>query len=313
MISFRYHVVSLLAVLFALAAGVALGSGPLQREDAADPGESATARLAQAQRELDAQGSLLGFQDELATALAPTLVKDRLKGRAVTVVALPGSAEEDIVRVSEAVAAAGGKVTAQLDVDPRLLDVGNRQLVAELSTQVQENVEDAVDVPDGASGYEHLGRLIGFAAATTTDKGTPVDGDADGVLAALSTAELVSVRGNITRRGSLVVMVTGAPQGSEDERAGAGSIVATLSDALDATSDGVVVAGPLASSAADGVVSAVRRDPSAAEGVSTVDVVETQAGAVLAVLALARQAEGATGHYGSSSSANGPLPGGAGS
>lgn len=310
MISFRYHVVSLLAVLFALAAGVALGSGPLQRQDADDPGRSVTARLAQAQRELDQQGALLGFHDELSAALTPTLVEGRLTGRAVTVVALPGAAEEDVVRVGGAVAAAGGKVTAQIDVDPRLLDVGNRQLVAELATQVQENVQDAVDVPDGAGGYEHLGRLLGFATTTTKDKGTPVNGDADGVLAALSTAELVSVRGNITRRGSLVIMVAGSPQGSEDERAGAGSIVATLSDSLDATSDGVVVAGPVASSAADGVVSAVRRDPSAAEGVSTVDVVETRAGALLTVLALARQGAGRTGHYGTSASANGALPGG---
>ena len=67
-------------------------------------------------------------------------------------------------------------------------------------------------------------------------------------------------------------------------------------------------AGPLSSGAKDGVVGALRAAP-AAQDVSSVDVSELGAGAVLAVLALRAQAEGETLQLGSSSSADGAFPG----
>ena len=76
----------------------------------------------------------------------------------------------------------------------------------------------------------------------------------------------------------------------------------------DAAGDGVVVLGPLASRGKDGVVGALRAGP-AAQDVSTVDVGDLGAGAVLAVLALKSEAEGDAVQLGSSSSADGAFPG----
>ena len=87
----------------------------------------------------------------------------------------------------------------------------------------------------------------------------------------------------VTRRGSLVLVVAGEPRGSADDRQGAGSIVASLWQALDASSDGVVVAARRLG-AADGVVGALRADAGRARTVSTVDTVDRCAGAVVTVL-----------------------------
>jgi hypothetical protein len=130
----------------------------------------------------------------------------------------------------------------------------------------------------------------------------------DRVLAGLSTADLVTTQGNIDRRGSLVLMVAGAPYGSSDERDGAGSIISTVATALDEQTNGVALVGPVESAAPDGLVGSLRADPTAARVVSTVDVADRVSGAVVSVLALAQQATGASGHYGTDEAADGPLP-----
>ena len=82
----------------------------------------------------------------------------------------------------------------------------------------------------------------------------------------------------------------------------------TLHPVLDRASDGVVLLGPVASSGRTGILGALRASP-AAKDVSTVDVSELGAGAVLAVRALQGQADGTTLHLGTGSSADGAFPG----
>jgi hypothetical protein len=307
-ISFRYHVVSLLAVLLALAAGVALGSGPLQREASDGSGDSDAEALAAADARVEELEEGQAFDAEYAEATAGELLAGRLDGRAVTVVSLPGSADATLTSVSEMVAEAGGEVTARVSFEEKILDVANRQLVDELARQMQDSVERSVDVPAGAGGYERVGVLLANAIATPRTGGRPVDDVSDRVLAGLSTADLVTTQGNIDRRGGLVLMVAGAPYGSSDERDGAGSIISTLATAIDEGSDGVALVGPGESAAPDGLVGALRADPTAARVVSTVDVADRVSGAVVSVLALAREATGESGHYGTGEAASEPLP-----
>jgi hypothetical protein len=209
------------------------------------------------------------------------------------------------------VARGGGEVTAQVAVGEKLLDVANRQLVSELATQMHDSAQEDVEVPAGASGYERMALLLAHAVTTTRPAGRPVDDAGDGILAGVSSAELVTTRGDLDRRGSLVAVVAGDPYGTADTREGAGSILATLVSALDERSRGVVLAGPVAAAAEDGLVGAVRNDPTAARDVSTVDVVDRVAGAVVTTLALAAEDEGRAGHYGSALAGDGAVPGGA--
>ncbi len=90
---------------------------------------------------------------------------------------------------------------------------------------------------------------------------------------------------------------------------GAATIVNTLVQAVDAGTDGVVLAGPPASAREGGQVKAVRDDVTASRNVSTVDVLGRTAGQVVAVMALAGQSAGETGHYGAVDAANGAMPG----
>jgi hypothetical protein len=106
-----------------------------------------------------------------------------------------------------------------------------------------------------------------------------------------------------------VLFVTGPGQGTEEDRQGAGTIVTTITHAVDSATDGVVLAGPIPSARAGGQVKAVRDDVSASRDVSTVDVLDRAAGQVVTVMALAGQAAGRTGHYGAVDAADGAMPG----
>jgi Copper transport outer membrane protein, MctB len=305
-ISFRYHVVSLLAVLLALAVGIVVGSGPLQRSDDDGEGDGATGVAEAEVAELE---SRLAFYDEYARASTGALLGTGLEGRAVTLLLLPGATDAAATEVADAVAVAGGTVTARAALDQQLLDVGERQLVEQLAAQMADQAGNRVEIPGDAGGYERMGLLLAHALTSTAPGGQPVDGAGESVLAGLATAELVEVQDDLDRRGSLVLALGGPPYGSADEREGAGTIVATLLSAIDSRSDGVVLAGPLASAEEDGLVGALRRDPVAAAEVSTVDVAGTVGGAVVSVLALAGEGAGRSGHYGSDAAADGAVPG----
>ena len=307
MTSRRDRAVSLATVLLALAGGVALGGGPLQGEDgaaSASVGDAAPSTDGGEDRALE---EARAFDDAYVEATAAEVLGGRLDGRAVTLVTLPGADPARVAELDELVGAAGGVVTVQAEVLPAFLDVGNRQLVAELAKQTQAARRTSVDVPGGTEGYELAARLLGRALVDPTDAGAPVDQGGESILAGFTTAGLVTTSEPVTRRGSVVLLVAGAPTGSADARQGAATIVTDLAAGLDASGDGAVVAGPAAASGDDGVVGALRAGP-ARRDVSTVDALDTLAGGVVAVRALAEEARGRTGHHGSSESRDGLLP-----
>ena len=303
------RLVSLATVLLALAGGVALGGGPLQGGGARSSAEPVDATaLTRDRTQVPALEQARAVDEAYVRATAGVVLGDRLEGRTVTVVALPRADPDRVAELTELVGVAGGAVTVQAQVQPGLLDVGNRQLVAELARQMQEAAADPVQVPDDIRGYDLAGRLIGHALADEQDAGAPGDRTGEGVLAGLATAGLLTTTEPVTRRGSVVLLVAGAPDGSADQRRGAGSIVAALAQGLDVSSDGVVLAGPVAAGSPDGLVGAVRA-AEVAEDVSTVDAVDSLSGTVVAVRALAAEAQGRTGHYGGTEAPDGVLPG----
>ena len=311
MISFRYHIVSIVSVFLALAIGVALGGGPLKGEVDNTLVEQVKAdRKAKAdfQAEIAALRTSNQFTDAFAANVAPGLLGNNLDGRQVTLVVLPGAEESAVSGVSGLVSVAGGTVAGTVRVGEGLVDVGNKQLVDELGSQLLDGTPD-VNVADDASGYERMGALIARAIATDEDGGAAVDDASNSILSGLSTANLMSAEGDLNRRGSLVIFVAGSGSGSDDERQGSNSIVTSLAKAVDADTDGVVVAGPVATARENGLVASIRADVAAAKDVSTVDALSRQAGQVVAVMALAVQAQGEAGHYGAVDAADGAMPG----
>jgi len=309
-ISFRYHIVSIVSLFLALAVGVALGGGPLKGEvdnTLVEQVESDRKAKAELREQIAALSSGNGFTDEFAAQAAPQLLGGSLGGRAVTLLVLPGTEDSTVSKVTELVETAGGEVGGTVRAGDALVDVGNKQLVDELGSQLLDGVND-VSVPEDASTYERLGVLLARAVATDENGGAQVDDVANSILSGLSTADLMSPAGELTRRGSLVLVLTGGEVESDSERGGAGAVVTALVSALDNATDGVVVAGPIAAARGEGVVDSVRREVVTAQEVSTVDTLDRVAGQVVAVMALAQQAGGESGHYGSVDAADGVMP-----
>lgn len=311
MISFRYHIVSIVSVFLALAVGVALGGGPLRGEvdnTLVEQVQADRRTKADLRSQINALGAGNDFADSFATEVAPRLLDGALEGRPVTLLVLPGSREAVVTSLADLVTAAGGSVAGTIRVGDELIDVGNRQLVDQLGSQLLDGVPD-VTVPDDAGTYERLGMVLARAAVTDEDGGATVDDPANSILSGLSTANLLSPVGELTRRGSLVLVVAGDATSGASARAGASAVVSSLSAALDRATDGVVVAGPTGSARAGGVVDAVRSEVVVSQEVSTVDTLDRVVGQLVALLALAEQAGGDVGHYGSVDASDGVLPG----
>jgi hypothetical protein len=309
-ISFRYHIVSIVSVFLALAVGVALGGGPLKGEvdnTLVQQVEADRRAKAELRTQIAALEAGNAFTDDFAVRVAPTLLDGSLEGRPVTLVVLPGAEESSISSLTGMVEDAGGSVGGVVRAGEGLIDVGNRQLVDELSSQLLDGVND-VTVPDEAGTYERLGAILARAVATDEDQGERVDDAANSILSGLSTADLMSPAGDLTRRGSLVLVVTGGGAESPTEREGAGAVVTAIVDAIDEATDGVVLAGPISAARAGGVIEAVRREVVTAQEVSTVDTLNRGAGQLVAIMALAEQANGRSGHYGSVDAADGVMP-----
>lgn len=298
-----------MAVFFAVAIGIVLGTGPLRgeahdtlSERASTDEHSGTAASSAESRDSSA------FSDDFASTVAPGLIANRLRGRTVTIVALPTASQHTVDALKAMIGTAGGSVGGTVRAGNKLVDAGDKQLVDELGSQLAGRTK-GVAIPPDASGYERIGALIARAVATRTPGGRIVDGTTTGIMSGLETAGLLSPQGRQNRRGDLVLFVTGPGQGNADQQHGAGSIITTIVQAVDPQSAGVVLAGPASAAQGSGELKAVRADGDAAKAVSTVDSVDLVEGQVVTVLALAGQTAGRSGQYGAVDAADGAMPG----
>lgn len=295
MITYRHHIVSLVAVFLALAVGVVLGGGPLSELGRAEE-SSATPRsderLAAAQR-------ASAFGDDFATKTAAALYGGRLKGHPTALVALPGVDEDDVAALSAQVEAAGGTIAGRYDVRESLLDPGERTLVESLGSQLMTQLpEGTVDLE--ASTYVRMGELIGVATASTAPAGEAANGDTAAVRESLAAGELLTSDTKGAGRAPLVLVALGADSRPDVD------VLAGLLAGLRQAAVGVVVAGDETAGAAGGTLAVLRSDP-VTEDLGTVDGVESPLGQVTAVLALLRALAGAGGAFGASG-AEGAVP-----
>jgi hypothetical protein len=296
-ITFRYHIVSLVAVLLALAAGVALGGGPLSEigrggDEAADRAEERNVELT---ARLDQEAVADVFQDEFAEKVSPRVLSRTLEDRPVVLVVMPGADEAAQSSLSDLVSRAGGSVVGTYQVQPRLVDPAEKSLVDNLARQVLRGIED-VGVTASAPTYERMGQLIGRAVGSTADAGAePGTASAD-ILSSLRGAELLSTTDGGELKGSLVLVLLGD---EPTDVSAADNIYAGLAVGLAAVTDGVAVLGSTAS-AEDGLLAALRDDVAFTANVTTVDSAQSTAGRVAGILALAADADGQVGQYGAS-------------
>jgi hypothetical protein len=291
-INFRFHLVSLAATLIALAAGVALGSGPLDDTGDSLRGDDTTNQQA-------ADPGVAAFESGYAGRTSGALLKDKLKGQTIVVLTVPGTSAAETKGVTANLEAAGADVTGEVGLTSKLLDASGRQFAEGVA---QQSAEDVPGVSAAGDSYGRIGSALG--RALLADKAAAPDQTAGTIRSAFSEGKLISLTKAPAKVATLAVLITGPERASGSDQSG---VIAALAGALNGNAKGVVVAGPSSSSTDGGAVKAVRDSDFATE-VSTVDVTDTAAGRVVTALVAAAQADGQPGAWGTSRSGSGAVP-----
>jgi hypothetical protein len=301
MVSLRYHVVSLAAVLLALAAGVILGAGPLAQAVGTAAGTNPTASGAHTAADNSSLHQLQGaaaYDDAVTTAIAHKIVRGSLTGQRVVLVVLPGTPADMVTATAAMVRSAGGTASGQVLLTAAWTDPGHETVLAGITGQLAPPTTKTGDGTPASSAASAL------AASILTSKpaqiGQPSD-PATALLAGLVQAGFLTENGDPGRAASMaVVLGPAAAQG--------GKAWVPLVEAVAAAASGSVVAAPQGSAAPQGLVGAIRGDQAARAAASTIDCADLSTGRIALILALARDHAGRHGQYGLGPGADAPLP-----
>lgn len=276
MIRSRSLTVPLVAVLLALATGVALGAGPLTdtRSSAAEPDPATPAAPTTA-----------SYPDQFAAAVSSQLYAGRLSRRPVALVTMPGADQATVTALTSQVKAAGGQVSGVYAVGSQLVDPEQKSLVDTLGSEL--NKELTTPVSKTATTYPRIGQLLAVAAATSGSTPRQPTDDVIAVRQSLVAAHLLTMPQGSPAGAPLVLVVMGRPVDQ--------AIADGLLTGLAARSRGVVAVAPTR----DATLAALDTD-GVTRTVTTVDGAETSAGRVAAVLALVRSWNTRGGAYGAS-------------
>lgn len=308
MIDFRYHVVSIVAVFLALALGLFLGSTTLQ-DAVVHTLNSNVKRVTHENTALDKQvhdlQSQLSANRNFDGSLLPFAVSGRLSGQLVTVVSAPGTSDSTRKQVIAAIDAAGATLSADVRLQDAIVAPQQEAFLTALTERVTIPGHPVDPTADGAGrAADQLAAVLGERPSSHTLAPTTVET----VLAAYTTGKLISVANPTPRAGTLAVVLTGPAPGPGTDPASVKAeqtFMLDLLHSLDATSLGAVVATPLPAAGASPDIAAAAATAGLTKQVSTVTGVDTPAGQIATVFALAAQAVGTAGRYGLTQN---PLP-----
>jgi hypothetical protein len=305
-IDFRYHIVSIVAIFFALGAGVVLGAGPLKGTGSDIVQAQANkdrAALEDARAQLIQAKALDKYRDDYVAKVTTGLTTGKLTGRQIVIVTMPGADGDMTNAIQDEVTAAGGQVTTRVGLDSKLFDPAQRQLIEPLVNQL---VTADITFPATSNTYQRAGMLLA-RGIVAKDAGRLVDADATKILSGLTDSKLLSVKPTPKDRGTLVVVVAAQPPTPVPDNS-------TYNDAvdfvhgLDLGSAGVVVAGMPESAQNGGLLKTLRGNSDATKIVSSVDVANLPSGQATVVFALVEQLTGKAGQYGGVDAKNGVAP-----
>jgi hypothetical protein len=305
-IDFRYHIVSIVAIFFALGAGVVLGAGPLKGTGSdlvQAQAEKDRATVEDQRQQLLQTKALDKYRDDYIAKVTPGLTNGKLTGKRIVLVTMPSAADDMTDAIQEAIEKAGGQVTTKVALDSKLFDPGQRQLVEPL---VNDLVTSDLQFPAESNTYQRAGMILARGVAAKEEAKT-VDPEAIKIINGLSSAKLVSLKPTPKDRGSLIVLVAAKPPTPLPDNSSYNDSV-DFAEGLDSASAGVVVAGTPESAQNGGLLKSLRGDSTATKELSSVDVANLPSGQMTVVFALAEQASGKAGQYGGMDAKNGVAP-----
>jgi hypothetical protein len=301
-------VISIAAVFLALALGVVLGSTAIS--DRLLSGLSSNRddlgrQVSDLQVERNALNAQLANADVFGAAVGPRIVSGALRGRSVVFVTTADAAPADRDALTGLLSSAGATVTGELQLTDAFTDPARSDQLSELSTRL---LPAGLRLPTASDAGTLAGGLLGSLLLINPNNGkaqaTPAETTA--VLAGLGDGGFVRSGPRVLPAQLVVVLTGGASRGNgSGDRAG---ILARFATQLDHAGGGAVLAGRSGSADGNGAIGVVRADTAAASVLSTVDDVNTAAGRVVSVLALAEQAQGRAGRYGTGGNAQAMVP-----
>ena len=307
MIGFRYHLVSLAAVLLAVALGVLLGATQLSGavgDDLRGQVRSLTKDNGDLQAQVKAGQARVRTDDTITTQLTPKLVAGALRGAKVVVVATAQATDATTDSVAKTLQQAGATVTGRVQLTD---DYSDPRRAEDAKSYVTGGGQPAgFQLPESEDSGVLSGALLSYALLGDKD-GDPTAAVTTEVLSGFASLRMLRVDSPSVAAGDLAVVVSSGGVTGTEPAPRLRSLTALVSS-LDSAGKGVVVAGTPAAASASGLVGAVRADRGLASAVSTVDDADRPVGQVAAIFALAQQSAGRSGQYGTGSGVDGPFP-----
>ena len=215
MISFRYHLVSIIAVFLALALGIIVGASGL-RGPVLDDLHKQVSTLKGENSKLRGQNDQLTQQfnnaDRFASTYASKILKDTLTGHTVAVISAPG-ASSIAKGIRTAVERGGGTVTTQLSINPAWAEPSHADALIRFVTGSAHPA--GLAYPDSTDAPTLGAVLLSYALSGKGGENSLLT-----VARGLSQLGLVSVSDNpkVPRPAQLVVLVTSGTYPAKDER-----------------------------------------------------------------------------------------------
>jgi hypothetical protein len=303
MIDFRYHLISIIAVLLALSIGIVTGSGFLGGRLLQEV-RSAARRVADRNQTLLLENAEVTDRAEAAEAaleaLEPGLLDGALVARRVVMLEFEGADEDAAGQLRAAIERAGGQIVGIIRFQERL-SLEEEALRAELAALL----EDAGGAPSDLqlTLADALGGALNDAAAAR-DSGDQTG--LDDLLTGLEDTGLVVTENLpvIFPSGTDFVVAGGAiPEPTWP----VADFAVTMAQRLAEREGGVVVVEPTQSTW--DMAGAVRRDGATQAVVWTVDNSDTVLGRVASILVLERSGNRPANHYGTQPGASAVVPG----
>jgi hypothetical protein len=301
-ISFRYHIVSIIGIFLAIALGVVIGTSALNGAVVGDLRRQVTdlkagnASAADRNRALQAEA---GNADLLAKSYGTAIAGKALAKQNVVILSTPGASSDLASAVSDQVAAAGGKVTATLQLTKDFTDPKRAGDIRSLATSNGSHPV-GLQLPTTDDVGLLAGSLLGYVLLGH-GQGT----DLTQVLSSFTTLNMIKATGTPTP-GTVLLVVTngGLPKGDAG-----GQELLTMVTEIGAAGGPTVVVGDNASSESNGLIGLVRTNDTAKQAVSTVDNGNTALGQLSTVLVAKETLAGRKGHYGTGTGVDALMPG----
>lgn len=301
MVDFRYHLISLIAVILALALGILAGSGflggPILERLRTEVSDLADTN-GELRNEINEQDDQIAAAETFARAIAPFVTDGLLAGEEVVFVQFAESDGRLIDGVREELIGAGAEIVAEITLTPKLA-LNSAPFRDELSLVVGSAAGDRKEILEDAALL--LGQRMTAAAADPSQPDTPSGGVAlqrlETLIQDLERAEFIDTsraeEGRLVPAGAMFVAVGGADGRPPFDTT---TFVTAFVESL--TERGATAMAIENQASMWGLVAAVRADIEARARVATVDNGETTIGRIAVVLGLDRANEGIVGHYG---------------